>query len=96
MNAHALLADGVQESGQVAGQDLRNVGVAQLRVQAADHGGQFFRSAAAAVALDRFDGVSNAVYRVADGVRKIAIELEKFKNAAGRQIGCVYLAVGLE
>ena len=79
-----------------SGQNLADRGVAQHGVQASDPRGQLVRRAPAAGALDRFDGVANAVDAVADGVRKIAIQQEKFQNAVGREIGCIHLAIGFE
>src|ERR1700677_4661699 len=96
VNAHGLLADAVQESCRVTGEDLRDVGVTQHGVESSDDGGQFIRRTAAASALDGLDSVADAVDAVADGMRKIAIEQEKFKNAIGREIGCVYLAVSFK
>jgi hypothetical protein len=52
--------------------------------------------AAAAGALDGFDGVADAVDAVADGVRKVAVEEQKLQDAIGRKVGGVDLAVGLE
>jgi hypothetical protein len=52
--------------------------------------------AAAAGALNGFDGVADAVDAVANGVRKVAIEQQELENAVGRKIGGVDLAVGLE
>ena len=84
VNAHALLADGVQECGRVAGQDFADGGVAQHGVQTADARGELVGRAPAAGALDGFDGVANAVDAIADGMREIAIEQQEFENAIGR------------
>ena len=84
VNGEGLRADGVEEAGGVAVEDFVDGGVAELRVEAADDGDQLFRRAAATGALDGFNGIADAVDAIEDGVGKIAIEQEEFKNAVGR------------
>ena len=96
VNAQALLADGVQECRRIAGQNFADGGVAEHGVQPADARGELVRRAAAAGALDGFNGVADAVDAVADGVGKVAIEQQKLENAVGSKIGGVHLAVGFE
>ena len=96
VDAQALLADGVEKCGGVAGENFADGGVAEHGVEAADAGGQFVGRAAAAGVLDGFDGLADAVDAVANGVGKVAIEQEELEDAVGREIGGVDLAVGLE
>ncbi len=77
-------------------QYLVDGGEAEHGVQPADAGDQFVRRAAAAGALNGFNGLAHAVHAVADGVRKVAIEQQKLQNAVGRNIGGVNLAIGFE
>src|SRR5580693_1338786 len=96
MNAHGLLANGVQECGWISGEDLSDAGVAELCVQQADDGSDLFRRAAAAGTLDGLDGMANTVDAETDGVGKVAIEKEELENALGRDVGGVDLAVSFK
>src|SRR5580704_10420268 len=96
MDSHALLSDGVKECAGITRQNLMDGGVAEHGVETANAGAEFFGWAAGAGPLDGFDGTHDAVDRIANGVREVAIEEEEFENAIGGHIGCVDLAVGLE
>src|ERR1035438_6525454 len=96
VDAHALLADGVQESRRIPGQDLPDGGVAQHSLQPADDRNQLVRRTAAAGALKPLDSVADAFDGVSDGVRKVAIEQQELENAVWREFGGVDLAVRLE
>src|ERR1700722_2444280 len=96
VNSHGLLADAMQKGSRVAGQNLRDVCIAQHGMQTTNHRGQLVWWPSSACALDGFDGVADTVDAVADSMGKIAIEQKEFQNAAGRKIGCVNLAVRFE
>ena len=74
VDAHTLLSDGMQESPGITGQNLMDRGVAKHGMEAANAGGEFLGRTARAGALDGFDGAHDAVDRVANGVREVAIQ----------------------
>src|ERR1700760_3534298 len=86
----------MQECSRITGQNLLDSGIAEHRMEAANAGGELFGRAARAGALDGFDGVHDAVDRVTNSVREVAIEEQKLENAVRGHIGCIDLAIGLE
>jgi len=96
VDAHALLADGVQKAGCIAGQNFSDAGESQHGVQPADHREQLVGGTPSAGPLDSLHGLANAVSRVANGVRKVAIEKQEFQNTIGREVGRIDLAVSFK
>ena len=80
VDAHALLADGVQKSGGVAEANFANGGVFEHGVETADACREFLGRAASAGALDGLDGVADGVNAIANCVGKVAVEQQEFPS----------------
>src|SRR5271155_2708240 len=81
MNLLALLPDRVQKCAGVAVKNFVDCRVSQHGVQSSGRRQQFIRRASAASALDGVKRLTYSVDRIAQRVREIAIEQQKFQDA---------------
>src|SRR5579862_1709563 len=96
VNVDTLLANGVKKCARISGEDFADSRVSQHGVESADARGEIFRRTTSAGALNGFYGGADAIDRITNGVRKIAIEQQEFEDAIGGDVRSVDLAKGFK
>src|ERR1700721_1753929 len=85
VDAHALMANGVEECGSISIQDFADRSETEQGMQFANACAEFVGGTASAGVLNGLDCLANTVDGVADRVRKVAIKQEEFEDPVGRE-----------